>query len=296
MLEKNIIQPINDTHVHAHGISADMLRLDLLHPIVSGNKIFKLKHYLSEAKKYAKKGILTFGGAFSNHLVAAAYAAKLNNLESVGYVRGESPGKLSQSLTDCISYGMQLEFLNREEFDAIELGEFSDAYPNHAIIPHGGYGRLGMLGAKEIMEIPGVDAYDVVLACCGTGTMAAGLIAGLHANQELTMVSVLKNNFSVVDEIKQLLLEEEINNKRFDLCFDFHLGGYAKKNPLLFQAMNHFYNTHHIPTDFVYTGKLVHAFYQMIEAGRFASGSKILLIHSGGLQGNRSLLNNELIF
>jgi 1-aminocyclopropane-1-carboxylate deaminase/D-cysteine desulfhydrase-like pyridoxal-dependent ACC family enzyme len=100
----------------------------------------------------------------------------------------------------------------------------------------------------------------------------------------------------VVDEIKQLLLEEEINNKRFDLCFDFHLGGYAKKNPLLFQAMNHFYNTHHIPTDFVYTGKLVHAFYQMMEAGRFASGSKILLIHSGGLQGNRSLLNNELIF
>jgi len=296
MLEKTIIQPINDAHVHAHGISAAMLRLDLLHPIVSGNKIFKLKHYLEEAKKNAKKGILTFGGAFSNHLVAAAYAAKLNNLESVGYVRGESPDKLSQSLMDCTSYGMQLEYLSREDFGAIELGQLSNAYPNHAIIPHGAYGRLGMLGAKEIMEIPGVDGYDIVLACCGTGTMAAGLIAGLHSNQQLMLVSVLKNNFSVADEIKQLLVEEEINNKRFDLCFDFHMGGYAKKNPLLFQAMNDFFSKQHVPTDFVYTGKLVHAFYQMMKAGTFANGSKILLIHSGGLQGNRSLLNNELIF
>ena len=99
-----------------------------------------------------------------------------------------------------------------------------------------------------------------------------------------------------MNEIKQLLREEEIKNKRFDVRFDFHLGGYAKKNALLFQSMNDFFNTHHIPTDFVYTGKLVHAFYRMMEAGAFARDSKVLLIHSGGLQGNRSLGNNELIF
>ena len=191
---------------------------------------------------------------------------------------------------------MQLEFIKRETFDSIDLAQFSSAYPNHAIIPHGGYGRLGMLGAKEIMEIPGVEAYDRVVAACGTGTMAAGLVAGLQSHQHLTLVSVLKNNCSVVDEIKQLLREEEIKNKRFDVRFDFHLGGYAKKNALLFQSMNDFFNTHHIPTDFVYTGKLVHAFYRMMEAGAFARDSKVLLIHSGGLQGNRSLGNNELIF
>lgn len=296
MLEKNIIQSINDERVQSRGISAAMLRLDQLHPIVSGNKLFKLKHYLASAKNSAKKGILTLGGAFSNHLVAAAYAAKMNNLESIGFVRGEAPQKLTPGLMDCISYGMQLEFQSRASFGSIDLSKVSTAYPNHAIIPHGGYGRMGMLGAKEIMEIPGVEAYDAVIAACGTGTMAAGLIAGLKPHQHLTLVSVLKNNFTVKDEIKQLLFEEEINNKRYKIRFDFHMGGYAKKNKLLFEAMNDFYSIHHIPTDFVYTGKLVHAFYSMMEAGTFANGSKVLLIHSGGLQGNRSLCNNELIF
>ncbi len=296
MLEKNIIQPINDEQVQSHGITAAILRLDLLHPIVSGNKIFKLNHYLAAAKNNAKKGVVTFGGAFSNHLVATAFAAQLNKLESIGYVRGEMPNKLSHGLMDCISYGMQLKFMSRESFDAIDLAQFSTAHPNHTIIPHGGYGRMGMLGAKEIMEIPGVEKYDTVLAACGTGTMAAGLIAGLAPHQALTLISVLKHNYSILDEIKQLLLEEEIKDKRFDIQFDFHLGGYAKKNPLLFQTMNDFFITHHVPTDFVYTGKLVHAFYRMMEAGAFKSGSTILLIHSGGLQGNRSLHNKELIF
>ena len=296
MLEKNIIQSINDEKIQSGGVSAAILRLDLLHPVVSGNKIFKLKYYLAAAKKDAKKGILTFGGAYSNHLVAAAYAAKQNNLEAIGFVRGEKPEKLSHGLEDCISYGMQLEFLSRESFDSIDPSQFSTTYPDHAIIPHGGYGRMGMLGAKEIMEIPGVEAFDTVVAACGTGTMGAGLIAGLQPYQHLTLVSVLKNNFSAMDEIKELLSEVEINSKGFDIRFDFHLGGYAKKNALLFKAMNDFFSIHHVPTDFVYTGKLVHAFYQMLEAGSFKSGSKVLLIHSGGLQGNRSLCNNELIF
>lgn len=296
MSAQNLIQPIHDELVQMHGISAGILRLDLLHPIVSGNKIFKLKHYLAAAKSSEKKGIITFGGAFSNHLVAAAYAAKINNLESIGYVRGESPGKLSHCLMDCISYGMQLEFLSRKSFDSIDPAQFSATYPDHAIIPHGGYGRLGMSGAKEIIELPGVETFDTVVAACGTGTMAAGLIAGLQAHQRLALVSVLKHNFSVMDEIKDLLYEEEINNKQYEIRFDFHLGGYAKKNSQLFQAMNDFFNNHHVPTDFVYTGKLVKAFYQMLEAGSFEKGSKVLLIHSGGLQGNRSLCNNELIF
>ncbi len=296
MSAQNLIQPINDELVQIHGISAAILRLDLLHPIVSGNKIFKLKHYLAAAKDNEKKGIITFGGAFSNHLVAASYAAKINNLESIGYVRGEAPEKLSHCLMDCISYGMRLEFLSRESFDAIDSSRFSATYPDHAIIPHGGYGRMGMSGAKEIMEIPGVETFDTVVAACGTGTMGAGLIAGLQAHQHLTLVSVLKNNFSVMDEIKVLLSEDEVNNKRYDIRFDFHMGGYAKKNMLLFRTMNDFFNTHHVPTDFVYTGKLVNAFYKMLEAGSFEKGSKVLLIHSGGLQGNRSLCNNELIF
>lgn len=296
MSGSNYIQPIKEVYLQTQNTSVGILRLDLLHPIVSGNKIFKLKYYLDDAINNTKKGILTFGGPFSNHLVAAAYAAKEKNLESIGFVRGEAQDKLTQSLMDCASYGMQIDFMSREAFDAIDTAQFSNSFPDYTIVPHGGYGKLGMLGAKEIMELPGVEAYDTVVAACGTGTMAAGLIAGLQPHQQLILISVLKNNFSIKDEINQLLYEDEIRKKRFEIRFDFHVGGYAKKNPLLFQAMNQFYSTHHVPTDFVYTGKLILAFYRMMEAGAFKPNSKVLLIHSGGLQGNRSLPNNTLIF
>jgi len=155
---------------------------------------------------------------------------------------------------------------------------------------------LGMMGAKEIMDIPGVESFDIVMAACGTGTMSAGLLSGLAPYQQLLLVSVLKNNFSICDEIDQLLMKDETNNRGIEYSFDFHFGGYAKKNQVLFETMNQFYKIHQVPTDFVYTGKLVHAFYSMLEAGRFPKGSKVMLIHSGGLQGNRSLKNNELIF
>lgn len=296
MLEKTIIQYFDEGLVQHKSISAAVLRLDRLHPVVSGNKIFKLKHYLKTAIDNKKKGIVTFGGAFSNHLVAAAFAAKEQDLHSIGYVRGEAPKIPSHSLLECAQYGMQLVYMSREAFDRIDSSAIAAMHPDYALIPHGGYGRLGMMGAKEIMEIPGVEKFDTVIAACGTGTMAAGLCAGLRTDQQLLLVSVLKNNFSIADEINALLQETETKDPRFTLFFEFHLGGYAKKNPDLFETMNWFYNTHHIPTDFVYTGKMVYAFYALLNAGYFEQGSKVLLIHSGGLQGNRSLKNNALVF
>lgn len=296
MLEKKLIQHLDEQIVHEKGISAAILRLDKLHPIVSGNKMFKLKHYITEAISFKKNSIITFGGPFSNHLVATAFAAKENNMLSIGFVRGEEPPVLSESLMECKKYGMKLEYLDRERFDTINLKTLSAVYPHAMIIPQGGYGRLGMMGAKEIMNIAGIEEFDVVMAACGTGTMAAGLLSGLASHQQLLLVSVLKNNFSIVEEIDQLLIGDKTKDRNVNISFDFHFGGYAKKNQELFATMNHFYNTHKIPTDFVYTGKLVHAFYSMLEADIFQKGSKLMLIHSGGLQGNRSLKNNELIF
>lgn len=296
MLEKKLIQYLDEPIVHERGIIAAVLRLDKLHPVVSGNKMFKLKYYLKEASRLQKNSIITFGGPFSNHLVAAAFAAKEHNISSIGFVRGEEPLTPSDGLIECEKYGMKLVYLKREEFDTINIENYSSLYPDSMVIPQGGYGRLGIMGAKEIMEIPGAEAFDIVMAACGTGTMAAGLLSGLAPYQQLLLVSVLKNNFSIVGEINQLLTQDEANDKDVEYSFDFHFGGYAKKNQALFDTMNQFYKVHQVPTDFVYTGKLVHAFYSMLGAGRFNEGSKVMLIHSGGLQGNRSLKNNELIF
>lgn len=296
MLKQNIIQFFKDETTETHELNCAMLRIDRLHPVVSGNKIFKLKYYLKEAIANNKKGILTLGGYYSNHLVASAFAAKEAGLESIAIVRGEKPERLSQTLTDCLTYQMDLKFFNRESYDAINHDQLQESYPDHLIIPQGGYGRKGMEGASEILQIEGTEQFDLIIAACGTGTMGAGLISAGATHQRILLMSVLKNNFSVHEEIKALIEQTTINKSAFEIFFDFHLGGYAKPDKDLFACMNTFYSKHHIPTDFVYTGKMLYGFYKLAASGFFPRKSKILLIHSGGLQGNRSLKDNQLIF
>lgn len=296
MLDKSLIQAFEDETTISHELYCSFLRLDLLHPVVSGNKLFKLKYYIEEALSNHQRGIVTIGGPYSNHLVASAYAAKESKLESIGLVRGEKPARLSDTLRDCQAYGMELEFISRETFDATTIDMLQERYPAHLVIQQGGYGKAGMLGAMDILKIKGTEDFDYILTACGSGTTGAGLIRSAHTNQRIVLLSVLKNNFSILDEINALVESPEKKCTDFDLLFDFHLGGYAKKNATLFTVMNAFHSTHQIPTDFVYTGKLVHGFYQLAKESFFPKKSKILLIHSGGLQGNRSLTNNELIY
>jgi 1-aminocyclopropane-1-carboxylate deaminase/D-cysteine desulfhydrase-like pyridoxal-dependent ACC family enzyme len=191
---------------------------------------------------------------------------------------------------------MELVFISRETFDKTTVDLLQKQYPAHQVIEQGGYGRLGMRGAAEILNLNGTDQFDFVVAASGSGTMGAGLISNARSHQRVILMSVLKNNFSILDEINALLESIEKTKPAYDMFFDFHLGGYAKKNSDLFDKMNSFYNTHQIPTDFVYTGKLIYGFYQLMKASFFPKKSKILLIHSGGLQGNRSLTKNELIY
>ncbi len=297
-----LLHPFSDHITDQLGLSCSMLRLDLLHPVVSGNKLFKLNFYLQEAKAKEKEGILTMGGSYSNHLVATAYAAKNAGLQSIGYVRGEKPVQPSQTLEECKEYGMQLVYLSREDFDNIQHETLALLYPSFLVVPQGGYGEKGMKGASEILSFEGAAAFDCIIAACGTGTMGAGLIRAASAQQKVLLVTVLKNNFSIRSAIDQLLFSEQKDPCRhkdlypYEIDFAHHHGGYAKHSTALFNTMNWFYQTHGIPTDFVYTGKMVHAFYQMINDGRFQQKQKILLIHSGGLQGNRSLNKNELVF
>jgi 1-aminocyclopropane-1-carboxylate deaminase len=296
MLNNTLIQELPIKAAHIQGISVSILRLDLIHQVVSGNKIFKLKYYLESALNEKKQRLITFGGAYSNHLVATAFAAQQNGLKALGYVRGEAPEKLSDTLSDCLNYGMELKFVPRLDYDALQLNTIKRENTDAVVIPYGGHGRLGAMGAKEILAFETAQNFDTIMASCGSGTMGAGLLAAMNNNQKLFLFSAVKNNFSIEAEIKSVLLKEEYLNKSFEINHHYHFGGFAKKDEILLDFMNAFYKETAIPTDFVYTGKLVFAMNDMIQKQLIPGGSTILLIHSGGLQGNRSLKNKELIF
>lgn len=296
MLNNTLIQELPIKAANIQGISVSILRLDLIHPVVSGNKIFKLKYYIESALNEKKQRLITFGGAYSNHLVATAFAAQQNGLKALGYVRGEAPEKLSDTLSDCLNYGMELKFVPRLDYDALQLDAIMRENTDAVVIPYGGHGRLGALGAREILAFETAQNFDTIMASCGSGTMGAGLLAALNNKQKLFLFSAMKNNFSIEAEIKSVLLKEEYLNKSFEINHHYHFGGFAKKDDHLLEFMNAFYKETTIPTDFVYTGKLVYGMNDMIQKQLIPRGSNILLIHSGGLQGNRSLKNKELIF
>jgi 1-aminocyclopropane-1-carboxylate deaminase len=273
----------------------DVLRLDEIHPVVSGNKWFKLKNYLFEAIANNKKTILTFGGTYSNHIVATAAASQYYKLKSIGIIRGERPKILSHTLQQALSYDMELYFISRNDYkEKVIPGEvLSTLDPDTVyIVNEGGYGKMGMLGAMEILEELNSNDYTHIIAAVGTGTMLSGIISAAHPDQKIIGIPVLKDD-SLELKIKALLPMER---QRFQLIFDYHFGGYAKTSPDLIQFMNNWYKQSGMPTDFVYTGKLFFAANDLLEKDFFPKGSKILIIHSGGLQGNLSLPQGTLIF
>jgi 1-aminocyclopropane-1-carboxylate deaminase len=280
------------------GIELSVLRLDLIHPIISGNKLFKLFYFLQDAEKFPHKQVITFGGAYSNHLVATAYACKLKGLKSIGIVRGEKTAKLSHSLQNCRQYGMQLKFVSRRAYDQKEdvlfqenlLKEFGEA----VIIPEGGHSSLGAKGAALIMDH--IDGSTTHICCAlGTATTVAGLLSAQKKEQQIIAVPVLKGLDDIHKRIAHLLPEKKQENI-LQIADNYHFGGYAKYSPELIAFMNDLYKKYQLPTDFVYTAKMFFAVFDKINKKEFSSGSKIVCIHTGGLQGNLSLPVNSLIF
>ncbi len=278
-----------------NGVNTSILRLDLLHPIISGNKWFKLKYYIEEAIKYKKQGIASYGGAFSNHIVALAFACKQNGLKSVGFIRGEKPTKLSPTLISAASFGMELRFISRESYreKLTQINEYRD--PNWLWVNEGGYGLLGAEGAATIAELFEQSNFSNIICSVGTGTMIAGIIKSALYNQQIIGISALKNNFSIQNEINNLLSESD-KKKHYFVNHHYHFGGYSKHTNTLINFMNTLWKTEQIPTDIVYTGKLLYATNELINTNYFKPKSNLLIIHSGGLQGNSSLLNGQLLF
>ena len=276
-------------------VSLSAVRLDKIHPIVSGNKLFKLHYFLEEAITSSKPGILTFGGAYSNHLVATAFICKINNLKCVGIVRGERPLVLSHTLQNCIDYGMDLHFISREEYNKKEdddfLGNLSKKWENYLMIPEGGYHPKGAAGAALITKFIAKDTTHICTAI-GTATTFAGLIEGAGEDQQIIGIPVLKGLTDMNKKIAYLTK----SNHAFQLLDEYHFGGYAKKTPELINFMNDIFSRYNLPTDFVYTAKMMFAIFDAIEKGYFKSGSKITCLHTGGLQGNYSLPKGTLQF
>jgi 1-aminocyclopropane-1-carboxylate deaminase len=275
------------------GLPVHMLRLDELHPVVSGNKWFKLQHYLSDAQQQGAQTIASFGGAFSNHIVATAFAAMEKGLNSVGFIRGEASAS-QPALDEAASYGMQLHFINRDAYRNKAAIREQYHQPGWYWVPEGGYGIQGAEGAAGILSCSDTSSYTHILCAAGTGTMTAGLVKAAGPAQQVVSVTVLKH-LSLENDIRALLTESE-QRKPLTVLHDHHFGGYAKHPPRLLQFMKELWERYQLPTDIVYTSKLLHAADALVQQGYFPRGSSLLLVHSGGLQGNRSLPANSLPF
>ena len=282
----------------------DLLRLDSLHPIVSGNKFYKLRFYIESAIENGVSTVASFGGPYSNHIVALAFTAKEAGLKSIGYIRTNEDEPTTPSLAEAKHYGMELVYLGRTDFQSKKASilETSDAKSDIYLIDEGGYGTIGAKGAATIFTENDTAHYDYIVCAVGTGTMLAGCVNAASPNQKIIGILVLKNEGSIESEINALLIDkndpnkDRKNNQPYTLLHQFHQGGYAKTNPTMIDFMNKLWDTEKIPTDIVYTSKLLFGVEQLIQENYFEKDASILVIHSGGLQGNRSLPAGTLKF
>ncbi len=266
-------------------ISVFIRREDLIHPFISGNKFRKLKYNLHQAKTENQETLLTFGGAFSNHIAATAFAGNEQGFKTIGIIRGdelESKISVNPTLKFAQECGMQFKFITREDYrhktepKFIEnlKKEFGDFY----LVPEGGTNRLAVKGCQEILSIED-SQYDFVCCCVGTGGTISGLINTVLPHQKVLGFPALKGDF-LKEEIRKFAF-----NDNWELITDYHFGGYGKVKPELIAFINQFYLENKIPLDPIYTGKMVFGVMDLIDKNYFPEHSKILLIHTGGIQG-----------
>jgi 1-aminocyclopropane-1-carboxylate deaminase len=266
-------------------------REDLNHPYVSGNKWWKLKYNLEEALKLGHTTLLTFGGAYSNHIYATAAAAHELGLKSIGIIRGEETLPLNHTLSFALDQEMRLQYVSRELYRTKTEQRFRDElyekFENFYLIPEGGTNELAVGGVTEFAESLG-DDFDYLCCAVGTGGTLAGLIQGVPKEKNVIGFSVLKGGDFLNAEVKKFLSKEIYGNWR--ILTDYHFGGYAKIDNTLTNFKKHFESTQSIPVDHVYMGKLFYGVFDLITKNYFTRGSTLLVLHSGGLQGRSAAL------
>ena len=260
-------------------------RLDLIHPQISGNKFFKLKYNLLAAQQQGFSQVLTFGGAFSNHIAATAFAAQHFGFQSIGMIRGEelASQQFNPTLQAAHDLGMQLNFVSRTKYrlrhQAEYLQQLQQQYPQAFIIPEGGSNALAIQGTQEILSPDDLENYDVICCAVGTGGTLAGIIESSSEQQHVLGFSALKGDFLKHD------IQQWTDKSNWSLTDAYCCGGYAKTTLELLQFMQQFEQQHHIPLEQVYTAKMMMGLLDLIQCNHFPAHTRILAIHTGGLQG-----------
>ncbi|MCD8448356.1 pyridoxal-phosphate dependent enzyme [Tenacibaculum dicentrarchi] len=296
-------QQVIHTILEKKNIELFIKREDEIHPFVSGNKFRKLKYNIIEAKNQQKNTLLTFGGAFSNHIVATAVAGNLAGFKTIGIIRGDELAKNiektlagNSSLQKAHQNGMEFKFVSREIYRNKTSEEFiqelKNEFGNFYLIPEGGTNILAIKGCEEVLTEQD-NKFDYICSAIGTGGTISGLINSAKEHQKVLGFPALKGHF-LQKEIEGLIAD---TNKNWQLITDYHFGGYAKYNQELIRFINEFKTQTNIPLDPIYTGKMLFGILAMLQEDYFEKNSRILVIHTGGLQGingvNKKLKNKN---
>jgi 1-aminocyclopropane-1-carboxylate deaminase len=272
-------------------VSLYIKREDLLHPYVSGNKFRKLKYNLVQAKRENKQTLLTFGGAFSNHILAVAAAGKVQGYKTIGIIRGEElKYKIAENptLKKAQDLGMVFDFVGREIFREKSSPKFirqlEEKFEDFYLIPEGGTNDLAVKGCEEILTVTD-EKFDYICCAVGTGGTISGLINCSKSSQQVIGFPALKGDFLREDICKF------VSKSNWDLITAYNFGGYAKVSEELILFINEFYQKHKVPLDPIYTGKMLFGVMDLINKNYFPENSKILVIHTGGLQGITGMNN-----
>jgi 1-aminocyclopropane-1-carboxylate deaminase len=287
------VQPIKYKLFEEKNINVFVKRDDLIHPIISGNKFRKLKFNLIKLNQKGYKTLLTFGGAYSNHLMACAYACKKLNIKLVAVIRGEKPKKYSPVLTYLVNQGAKMHFISRTDYKLKEnehfIADLRNQFGEVFIVPEGGANFEGTAGCADILKEQDLNPNYIFVAA-GTGTTAAGLLPeALKRNSLLYAIQVLKGQNYIKNEIKNRLQYSYFDNdlvadlmRNITVLEQFHFGGYAKTKPELLNFIKQFQSETKIPLDFIYNGKMFYALCEEIRNNNIKSGSSVLALHTGG--------------
>ena len=259
-------------------------RLDLIDPFISGNKLFKLKHNVDRALLEKKNMLITFGGAFSNHILATAAYAKKKKIDCLAIVRGEEYSELNPLLTLAKEYGMNFCFVSRKEYakrnDNNYISELIRKYKKAFIVPEGGNNKLGVLGAEEILETQD-KSFDYIICPIGTGATLSGIVNSSNRSQKVIGINCINDTKDINKNISQ-----KTNKNNWEIINEFNFGGFAKFDNLLTEYLKKFKLNYKITLDLNYTAKMFFGFEKLIERRYFQRKSKVLLIHTGGIYGN----------
>jgi len=285
------IQEIVDPLLTQKGVRLLIKREDLNHPLVSGNKWWKLRHNLQEAKRQGHSTLLTFGGAYSNHIYATAAAASENGFHAIGIIRGEETFPLNNTLLFAKEQGMKINYVSRERYKQKETQRFiEELHLQHGdfyLIPEGGTNSLAVKGCLEFaaQELNDID-FDHLFLPVGTGGTMAGVIAGVKGKKKITGVSVLKDGAFLNESVRHLLHPYRHNvSNDWNILTHYHEGGYGKKTDRLMKILDQMKFDHDLPLDHVYTGKMMLAILSELAEGKIKQGTTVLAVHTGGLQG-----------